>query len=334
MKKLIFRLSSLGDIVLATSALAVEDSSETDWVVSTDFQDLIVNHPKLNRVWAFDRKAGFIAWIRFCKALWEERYDVVIDLHRSLRTRIASIVFLYLSLRSGRSFIAWRRISKDRLRLNGYFIFKRMWPRYLRPRPFTERFSKANGGCGTEKPNMLHLLNEAVVDYPFMAGPFICVMPASKWKSKCWDVNKFADVLAKTPVFPVILGTQRDEASYALIAELKKRNVEHYSLIGKANLAEAACVLNRASAYIGSDTGLSHLAEAVGTRAFVVFGPTAPDMGFGPWRPNSETIEKDLWCRPCGKDGERCLRIRNKSACLKKLDPVTVERILSENLSS
>src|SRR5207302_7263558 len=47
------------------------------------------------------------------------------------------------------------------------------------------------------------------------------------------------------------------------------------------NLYDLACWLARARVYIGNDSGISHLAAAVGTPTIVLFGPTDPAV----WAP-------------------------------------------------
>src|SRR5204862_7708779 len=42
-------------------------------------------------------------------------------------------------------------------------------------------------------------------------------------------------------------------------------------------LGESAALLERAELYVGSDSGLAHLAAAVGTRAITLFAPADPD---------------------------------------------------------
>ena len=46
-------------------------------------------------------------------------------------------------------------------------------------------------------------------------------------------------------------------------------------------LAQIASILIRASRYIGNDSGVSHLAGAVGAQGVVIFGPTRPEQ----WHP-------------------------------------------------
>ncbi len=47
------------------------------------------------------------------------------------------------------------------------------------------------------------------------------------------------------------------------------------------DIAQVASILSRATLYIGNDSGVSHLAGAVGARGIAVFGPTRPEQ----WRP-------------------------------------------------
>jgi ADP-heptose:LPS heptosyltransferase len=202
-------------------------------------------------------------------------------------------------------------VSKARWRLTGYFVFKKIWPRAFRPTPWVQRYGKIAGGTGSERPNLKHLLgpSEALSQFLMSQGldpqrGYLCVMPSSLWEGKKWPVKKFIEVLKHLPITPVILGTEKDLESLELIQELERAQIPHRSGVGKWNLKQVAQVLAGSQGYFGNDTGLAHLAEAVGVRATVVFGPTAADMGFGPWREESQSLGRtDLGCRPCGKDG-------------------------------
>ncbi len=69
-------------------------------------------------------------------------------------------------------------------------------------------------------------------------------------------------------------------------------------LIGVAALLAAADVI------ITSDSGILHLATAVRTPAVALFGPTAPTLGFSPLG-RSRAIGVELACRPCHVHGPR-----------------------------
>ncbi len=341
-KRLIFRLSSLGDVVLACSALEVAPPQgttfETDWVVSREFAPLLEGHPRLRKVWSFDRRAGLVSWIRLCHELWREGYDEVLDLHSSLRTAVARWLWRLWNLRGSvyrQRWPRWRVISKSRFRLYGMFLLKSLWPETLRPQgSWTENFAKLAGGTGQERPRLAHLTGP--FDFTVPSEPYFCVMPGSAWPGKRWPVERFVEVLqevqSKMGLLPVILGTQKDLASVELCKHLALKKIPHFSGVGRLSLVENAKVLGASRGYLGNDTGLAHVAEAVGVPALVIFGPTVPEMGFAPWKKQSVSVGSSLGCRPCGKDGRFCYRILDRYACLRSVEAKSVSSSLNSML--
>ena len=57
------------------------------------------------------------------------------------------------------------------------------------------------------------------------------------------------------------------------------------------NLYELACWLARARLYVGNDSGVTHLAAAVGTPVLALFGPTDPEV----WAPRGENVRVARW---------------------------------------
>lgn len=89
------------------------------------------------------------------------------------------------------------------------------------------------------------------------------------------------------------------------------------------SLAETAAIIEGAVAFVGVESGIAHLAAAVGTRSVVLFGPTSPVLFGYPWNVNL-TAEK---CSPCwwgpGWEAQTCA-IAAKSC----LNLVSVARVL------
>jgi ADP-heptose:LPS heptosyltransferase len=88
-------------------------------------------------------------------------------------------------------------------------------------------------------------------------------------------------------------------------------------------LPEVAARLAGCAALVTNDSGLLHLAEAVGTPVVALFGPTVRAFGYAPHLPASRLLETDLDCRPCSRNGKRPCR-RGDLACLERLDPAVV----------
>jgi len=63
-------------------------------------------------------------------------------------------------------------------------------------------------------------------------------------------------------------------------------------------LGDAAAVLERAALYAGSDSGLAHLAAAVGTRAVTLFAPADPDR-VSPVGNREFVVKAPQSCNPC-----------------------------------
>jgi ADP-heptose:LPS heptosyltransferase len=54
-----------------------------------------------------------------------------------------------------------------------------------------------------------------------------------------------------------------------------------------ADLYELACWLAKASLFVGNDSGITHLAAAVGTPVLALFGPTDPAV----WAPRGRDVK-------------------------------------------
>lgn len=316
----------MGDLVLCSSALetsAASADAENHWLVAEEFASLLEGHPKVAHLWRYNRKSGGLgAWLKLSRALYDEKFDEVVDLHRSLRSKLLVLCFRFWSLLGIRRAIQFRSLSKGRFSLWGYFWFKSLFPRALRPKSLTVRAALAAGGTGNERPDLTHLVK--------MSGPlealgapkarYFCVMAGAQWEGKRLAAEKYVEVcLRQKALVPVVLGGPNDFEAIRLFEMLKVSGLSPVNGVGRWKLPEVAAVLHSAEFYLGNDTGLAHLAEAVGTAAHIVFGPTVPDMGFGPWRPESRSYGSKLFCRPCGKDGRYCFR-GTKYLCLKKLD--------------
>ncbi len=341
MRILVFRMSSLGDLILSTAFLEnLPEGALVDWVVSSDFAFVLRGHPKIRSLVVFDKKTGLPGWFRLIRSLAKEPYDFRVDLHRTLRTRMAGLMFPLLARGHARS-VQSLSISKQRFRTFLVLLLKRWLPEAWKPTPYWERFARIgrmiSGSEGAlRKPSYLPilensgLLEEQVLEsIGLQKGTYFCVMPASRWKSKEWDPRSFAKLserLGKRGLIPVLLGREKDGACIETRRHLLDSGISHRSLLQEPDFRVSAVILKNSSFFVGCDTGLSHLAEAVGGRAHVLFGPTRPEIGFGPCREGSRSIGTRIGCAPCSKSGKHCYRFWSPHECMKTLRPETVER--------
>lgn len=319
-KRLFIRLSSLGDVIISTAALEVagSDSSETHFLTAPPCHELLKGHPRINRLWVFDRQSGLSGWTRLCRQLFEQDFDEVVDLHGTIRTTIAHGLFFYWGVTSGRRAPRWNPYPKYRMALWGMYLLKAWWPKNWQPPSKHSIAARQAGGRGDERPNLQHLLkaSEKLGDLPERYWVWI---PSSRWPAKEWPQKNVVEMIRNIPAQVVLVGTPDDQLSLRIAAELREKKISYFDGIGKFNLRQMAQVLSRAERVISVDSGLAHLTEAIGKPVTVLFGPTVPQMGFGPQKKESRVLGQDLWCRPCGKDGRYCFRVTKRYKCLSQL---------------
>jgi heptosyltransferase-3 len=106
--------------------------------------------------------------------------------------------------------------------------------------------------------------------------PVIVLAPTANWAPKAWPADRFAAVfrrLANSTAVPVVLGGP-GLAERAMAAPLLAALPGAIDLVGRLAIPEVVACLERASLFVGNDSGLMHLAAAAGTPTIGLFGPT------------------------------------------------------------
>jgi heptosyltransferase-2 len=154
----------------------------------------------------------------------------------------------------------------------------------------------------------------------------IVIAPGARHWNKRWPANYFASV-AKALIdkgYHIDLhGSENDEdICNAISQQLQPDWCVNFA--GKLSMADAAGEIARASAIITNDSGLMHVAEAVGTRIVSIFGPTVKQFGFAPRSANAVVVEVEgLYCRPCTTIGlDHCPEKHFR--CMMEIEPEQV----------
>ena len=93
--------------------------------------------------------------------------------------------------------------------------------------------------------------------------------------------------------------------------------------IDRLTLRETAELLASAGAVVGNDSGLTHIAGAVGSLTFMLFGPT-PDKTLGHFPPNVKVLRSGFECEPCWLQS-RFQACTARITCLHQLSVEAVE---------
>lgn len=103
-----------------------------------------------------------------------------------------------------------------------------------------------------------------------------------------------------------IIGIEQD-----VIEEILAKT-QHYPVYEKGNLADVKRWLNNSMITIASDSGLFHLASALGKKCVGLYGPNTSKRA-GSINPNARFVELDFECRPCNQNiacpyDNRCMK--------------------------
>ena len=115
--------------------------------------------------------------------------------------------------------------------------------------------------------------------------------------SKRWPAERFAELarrLASKGAVVFILGSARD----AVLGRAIARCSSALDLTGKTGLLDAVDVLSAASAAVTNDSGLMHVAAALGVPVAGIYGSTTPAFT-PPLADRALAIGHELPCRPC-----------------------------------
>lgn len=106
----------------------------------------------------------------------------------------------------------------------------------------------------------------------------LIIQPGSGGKGKRWEVAGFKRVAQWWQ-------EERHGKILVLLGPAEVGEVEQWRYFGAVEIGlplwQVAALLSRSAFYLGNDSGVSHLAGAVGARGVIVFGPTRPQL----WRP-------------------------------------------------
>lgn len=329
-KVLIIRFSSFGDILQGFTIPRIIKQNRSDiavhWLTRLDFRDLVKTNGDVDRVIGFDRKLGFIGLIRLALELRDENYTYVYDAHNNVRSFVIRFI-LGFAFFSRPAFLVR---SKSRLKRILLFVFRlNFFPRPFRGRASFESPLLKWGFRFEEYKTVAHFHFEEnhrqKVDEileTLKEKKWITMVPSAAWEMKRWPIDhwkKLMTLLASDYHF-VFLGGPADQFIQELVAVCPERSL---NLAGKLTLTESSYLVSKSKWIISNDTGLLHLADLAGIHGLSLQGPTA--FGFTT-HPNLKTMEVDLACRPCTKDGSgKCSQDIYKK-CMVDITPEDIAR--------
>jgi ADP-heptose:LPS heptosyltransferase len=321
---LVIRFGALGDLCLLGWTLArLEGAPVTVTLVTRGrLADLAGHLCGVDRVIALPEPGRLGDLLRLAGVLRGQAWDTVIDAHAVLRSR------LLLGLLGRRPDVCLRKDTVARLRLLRGGTIDPVLARHMRDR-FDALLIASGLPTGEATPPLVRLAGTAAE--PAGTAPILGLAPGAQWDPKRWPAAHWAALVRQVRavsgcLLRVFVGPR--EAAWFRGSELASAlaDADPVEVIEDRPLPEVATLLGACRLLVCNDSGLLHLAEAVGTPVVACFGPTVAAFGYTPTLPQSTVLEiADLDCRPCSRNGKRPCH-RRDLACLVRLTPETVWR--------
>lgn len=319
MRVLIVKMSAMGDILHALSVIPflqeIHPDIEIDWVVEEAFAGLLTYHPAISQLQVIRlkswKKSLFAAetWreIRaFVVRLRSRRYDLVLDIQGNIKSGMVA----WLSgcpVRVGFD----RRVTQEGL--NTLFNNHQM-PVLPEDRHVTDQYLRlVSGWFGRELPQTP--LETDIVAAPedqlwaesllqqMPQGRLVLLQMGTTWQTKFWyeegwvTLGKCLQQTYPDSVLLFVWGTDVERTAAQQVAQAIGGRVQ---VLDRVPLVRLSALIKRVALVIGGDTGVVHLAAAVGTPT-VSYYRSSDGLRSGPRGGRHVVVQAPLSCTCCFK---------------------------------
>lgn len=262
---LVVTLSNIGDAIMTTPVLEAlhrrYPEAVIDLVADRRSSEIFTHCPYRGRVVFKEKRSGWRGTLQLVRTLRETRYDLIVDL------RTDGLAYL---LRARRRLTKWQRRERGPHAVEQHMGViaalgdtdippTRIW---LTPQLEADATQRLEGLPGTR---------------------WLALGPGANWEPKIWPLTRFralAEHLQNDFDAIVLLGGPNDAERCDFLS--RTLPLETLNLAGKTSLLQAAAVLARMRIFVGNDSGLGHIASAVGVPTLTLFGPGEPER-YHPW---------------------------------------------------
>lgn len=272
MRRILFiTLSNIGDVVLTTPALEALHQgfpqASIDLVADPRSSLVFAHCPYRGSIFHKSKKAGWRGLTKLIYQLRRTRYDLIADL------RTDGLTYL---LR------AQKRLTKWRIKPTGPHAVEHHWAVVAPLLPPAAPIPPCRIWLQSEQ---MQFAKDQLSPLP--GNRWLALGPGANWAPKIWPAPAFIALVnaVKNHFDGVILvgGTGDRERGQIIAANL---SLPSLNLCSTTDLLQTAAALQQASVFVGNDSGLGHLASAVGIPTLTIFGPGQPER-YHPWGKHS-----------------------------------------------
>lgn len=322
-KILVLRFSSIGDILLTTPILRCikkkHPTSEVSFMIKSNYQHVIKSNIYIDKIICFEKSI-----FEVIKILKKEKYDLIIDLHKNIRTFFLRLFLMKKSLTYKKyNFRKWLLIN------SGINI--------IPENHIVDRYFTSINKIGILNDNkrldfFIKDIESITKKYKYIIkNKYIVFCLGASFINKRISVSIIKKtinyILGQTDYNIVLLGGDDVQKDYD---DLDNQRI--IDLINKTSFTESAFLLKKSFLVITPDTGLMHLASVFNKKIISVWGCTSPLFGFRPYLVEDSFIltPNIKNHKPCSKHGKYCKYKLFK--CIDKIDAEKLIQILKKQI--
>jgi ADP-heptose:LPS heptosyltransferase/Mg2+ and Co2+ transporter CorA len=306
-RKVVCRLSALGDVALLTGVLdywAREHGWRFTVLTRQQYAPLFLNHPAVDEVvglTAADLKNAASSFKELARRFAGQE---LLDLHASLRSRLLALLW------QGRV----RRYPKFSLRRRLFLRCKgRGCSERLRRFNVPQRYALAVESAAPPAPALAPKIYLSAQEreeagrrlariFPNGEKGLVILHPYATHSRKEWPAAYWRELILKLERHGLnFLVVGQGEPLPGLYVPGAAPDARDFS--NATSLRELCAILERGSVLVTGDSGPMHLGVGVGLPVLALFGPTTREWGFYPPEGKNKVLELNMPCRPCSLHG-------------------------------
>lgn len=328
---LVVRFGSLGDVILTSATVLgykiAYPGSRLTYLTKERFRSVVEMFDGVDEIVTVSDHASTRELGRVLMDLDRGRFDRVIDLHGNFRSWLARSVI------TANQTVAYPKRRTERWRMT----LKRKTLPLEYPHTidlYNQTLASQNQRAVCHRP-VMHppALTEEHARLFATDRPVVLIAPGAAHPNKAWPLERFLQVargLGQDAIAKVVMAVTSDDPNLQVLES--EAGEADLTMLVDCPLTQLAAIAAQAKLVVANDSGVAHLASAVGTPTLAVFGSTHPALGFAPRGLRDRVVEVDESCRPCSRHGRKpCYR--DERYCFTRITAATVTETAAEMLN-